>query len=137
MKMKKLLITSMLIAIAICLFTACETRQPVDQLLKDDTQRSEIIESFINHQPYRMEMMNAMMENDSCRNMMGERMMGRPEMMGMMMKDPTRMKGSMDHMVTMAASDSTTFNTMVQMMKDKPEMWNKVMKMNTSKTKTN
>jgi hypothetical protein len=50
------------------------------------------------------------------------------------MKDPTKMKGTMNHMVNMAASDSITFNAMIQMMKDNPEMWNKVMKMNTSKT---
>jgi hypothetical protein len=134
--MKKLLITSILIANAIFLFTACESNQSVDQLLKNDTQRSEIITSFINHQAYRMEMMNAMMANDSSRNIMGQRMMGRPEMMGMMMKDPTKMQGTMNHMVTTAASDSTMFNTMIQMMKDKPEMWSKVMKMNTSKTET-
>jgi len=45
--------------------------------------------------------------------------------------------GTMDHMVNMAANDSIMFNNMIQMMKDKPQMWNKVMKMNTSKTKTN
>ncbi|MCJ7468314.1 MAG: hypothetical protein MUO53_16670 [Maribacter sp.] len=99
--------------------------------------RSEIINSFINHQPYRMEMMNTMMQNDSRRNIMGQRMMEKPEMMGMMMSDPKQMIDSMDHMVTMAASDSTMFNAMFQMMKDKPEMWSKVMKMNSSTIKTN
>ncbi len=135
--MKKLRITSMLIANAMFLFTACDSKQPVDQLLKNDTQRSEIIASFIDHQPYRMELINAMMENDSCRKMMGQEMMEKPEMMGMMMKDPTKMKGTMEHMVTMAASDSTMFNAMTQMMKGKPEMWNKFMKMKSSTTKTN
>ena len=135
--MKKLLITSMFIATAIFLFTACETKQPVDQLLKNDSQRSEIISSFVNHQPYRMEMMNAMMQNDSCQLLMGQKMMEKPEMMGMMMSDPTKMKGTMDHMVNMAASDSVMFNEMIQMMKEKPEMWNKVMKIKTSTTKTN
>jgi hypothetical protein len=133
--MKKLLITSMLIASAIFLFTACESNQSADQLLKNDTQRSDIIGQFINHQPYRMEMMDAMLQNDSCRNVMGQRMAGRPEMMGMMMSDPIKMNGTMDHMVAMAASDSTTFNAMIKMMKGRPEMWNKVMQMNTSKTK--
>jgi hypothetical protein len=104
--MKKLLITSMLIANTIFFFTACESSQSVDQLLKNDMQRSEIIGSFINHQPYRMEMMSAMMQNDSCRKILGQQMMGTPEMMGMMMKEPTRMKGTMNHMVNMAASDS-------------------------------
>lgn len=132
--MKKLLIQSMFIAIVMVVFTACDSKQHVDQLLKNDTQRSEIINSFINHQPYRMEMMNAMMENDSCRNIMGQKMMGRPEMMGMMMKDPTKMKGTMNHMVTLAASDSTMYNAMIQMMKDQPEIWSKVMKMKTTTT---
>jgi hypothetical protein len=136
-KMKKLLINSILLVNAVFLFTACETKQPVDQLLKNDTQRSEIIESFINHPPYRMEMMNAMMENDSCRNIMGQRMMGNPEVMGMMMKDSTRMKGTMDHMVNMAASDSIVFNDMMLMMREQPEMWDKVMNMKTTTTKNN
>lgn len=81
-------------------------------------------------------MMNAMMKNDSCRNIMGQKMMANPEMMGMM-KDPTKMKGTMNHMVNMAANDSIMFNDMIQMMKEKPEMWNKVMKMKTTTTKTN
>jgi hypothetical protein len=134
--MKKLLITSMLIMSTALLFTACDSKQPVDQLLKNDAQRSEIIVSFINHQPYRMEMMNAMMANDSSRNFMGQRMMEKPEMMGMMMKDPTKMMGTMDRMVTMAASDSTMLNAMILMMKDRPGMWNKVMKMKSSTTNT-
>jgi hypothetical protein len=33
---------------------------------------------------------------------MGQRMMEKPEMM-MMMKDPTKLKGVVDHMVTMVA----------------------------------
>ncbi len=134
--MKKSLITSMILAIGLFLFTACETKQSVDQLLKNDTQRSEIVESFINYQPYRMEIMNAMMQNDSCRNLMGQKMMEKPEMMGMMMSNPTRMKGTMDHMVNIAAKDSIMFNSLIQMMKDKPEMWSKVMKMNSSTSKT-
>lgn len=133
--MKKLLIASMLMASAIFLFIACDSKQPVDQLLKNDAQRSEIITSFINNQAYRMEMMDAMMANDSSRNIMGQRMVGRPEMIGMMMSDPAKIKGTMDHMVNMAANDSIMFNNMIQMMKDKPEMWNKVMKM-TSTTNT-
>jgi hypothetical protein len=37
-------------------------------------------------------------------------------------------------MDNMAAKDTVIFNSMIQMMKEKPEMWNKVMKMNTYKT---
>ena len=134
--MKRSLITSMFTSIAILLFTACETKQPVDQLLKNDSQRSEIISKFIDHQPYRTEMMNAMMENDNCRLLMGQKMMEKPEMMGMMMSDPSKMKGTMDHMVDMAAQDTVMFNAMIQKMKDKPEMWSKVKKMSSSTSKT-
>jgi hypothetical protein len=42
----------------------------------------------------------------------------------------------MDHMVDMAAQDTAMFNDMIQMMKGKPEMWSKVMKMNSSTSKT-
>jgi len=132
--MKRSLIASMLIANAIFLFTACDSKQSVGQLLENDAQRSEIVSKLIDHQPYRMEMMNAMMENDSCRHLMGKKMMEKPEMLGMMMRDPKKMKGSMDHMVNMAAQDTVMFNEMIQMMKDKPEMWSKVMKAATSKT---
>ena len=135
--MKRSLNTSMLLANAMFLFIACDSKQPVDQLLKNDSERSEIISSFIDHQPYRTEMMNAMMQNDSCRLLMGEKMMERPEMMGMMMSAPTKMKGTMDHMFNMVAKDTVLFNDMIQMMKEKPEMWNKVTKMNTSVNKTN
>lgn len=127
----------MLIANAVFLFTACDSKQPVDQLLKNDSQRSEIIGSFINHQSYRMEMMNAMMQNDSCLFLMGQKMMEKPEMMGMMMSDPEKMKGTMDHMVNIAAQDTVMFNDMIQMMKDNPEMWSKIMKMNSFTGKTN
>ena len=126
----------MFIANAILLFTACDSKQPVDQLLKNDSQRSEIISSFIDHQPYRVEMMNAMIQNDSCRLLMGQKMMGKPEMTGMMMGDPSKMKESMYHMVEMAAQDTVMFNDMIQMMKEKPEMWSKVMNMNSSTSKT-
>lgn len=135
--MKKFLITSMLVTNAIFLFTACETKQPVDQLLNNDLQRSEIISTVIDHHRYRTEMMNAMVENDSCRLLMGQKMMGRPEMMGMMMSDPQKMKGTMDYMVNMTAKDTTLFNDMIQMMKEKPEMWDKVMKMKNATTKSN
>jgi len=43
----------------------------------------------------------------------------------------------MDHMVNMAAQDSIMLNDMIQLMKAKPEMWNKVMEMNSSTSKTN
>lgn len=135
--MKKLLIASILISNALLIFTACESNQPVDQLLKNDGQRSEIISAFINHHPYRMEMMNAMMQNDSCRNIMGQRMMDNPEMMGMMMNNPKHMKGTMDQMYNMATRDTIIFNSMVQMMKERPDMWNKVMTMNTPEAKSN
>ena len=62
-------------------------------------------------------------------------MVGKTEMIGMMMSEPAKIKGTMDHMVNMAANDSIMFNNMIQMMKDKPQMWNKVMKM-TSTTNT-
>jgi len=63
--MKKILITSMLIVMTIFLFTACETNQPVEQVLQNDSQRSEIITSFVDHHSYRTEMINAMIDNDS------------------------------------------------------------------------
>ncbi|WP_086543893.1 hypothetical protein [Algoriphagus antarcticus] len=68
---------------------------------------------------------------------MGQRMMENPEMMGMMMKDPTKIKGMMDHMVNMVANDSIMFNHMMQMTKEKPEMWNKTKEMKNTTPKIN
>lgn len=78
-----------------------------------------------------------MMQNDSCRNIMGQRMMEKPEMMGMIMNIPKHMKGSMDQIYAMANKDTVMFNSMIEMMKERPEMWNKVMTLNTSNPNTN
>ncbi len=67
-----------------------------------------------------MEMMNTMIQSDSCRNIMGQKMVAKSEMEGMM-KDPTKMKATMDHLVIIAANDSIMFNDMIQMTKVKPE----------------
>jgi len=60
---------------------------------------------------------------------------------GMMMKKKDKDKGmmtkEMDHLVNMAANDSIVFNNMIEMMKEKPEMWKKAMKMKTATTKNN
>ena len=68
---------------------------------------------------------------------MGEKMMENPEVMGHVKKYPSKMLGSIDQMVNMTANDSILPNDMIQMMKEKPEMWEKVKKMQTATTKTN
>jgi len=82
--MKKPKILPILIATALVLMTACNTKQTPGQSLKDDNQRKEIITTIAKSNSYAKEMMQEMMNNDSCKHMMMESMMA-------MCKDDTAM----------------------------------------------
>jgi hypothetical protein len=58
--MKKSLIPLTLIVSALFLFTACDSPRSLDQMLENDSDRSNIMSSIINHQPYRLEMVNGL-----------------------------------------------------------------------------
>lgn len=127
------------------LFTQCAEKS-AETVLKDDSQRREIIASIVSHEPYRAELMDEMMSNDSCKHMMHERLKSDPAMMQMMMHDSTMMHKMMsgdksmqikmmDHMVDMADKDSVLFNAMITRMNSKPEMMTRMMKMPNSKMK--
>ncbi len=145
--MKKLIILSMFMAGAISLFTACNSKQTVDQFLMDDTQRKDIITALVHHPSYRMEMMREMMNNDSCKQMMGQNMMKDPGMMSMMMSDSSMMHNMMNgnknmqnrmmgQMMDMAEKDSVMCDAMMRMMNEKPQIKSRMMKMNMSNTKS-
>jgi hypothetical protein len=134
--MKKSLIPLTLLVSALFLFTACDSPRSLDQMLENDSDRSNIMSSIINHQPYRLEMVNEMMDHDSTRAIMGRRMMERPGMMGMS-NDTTRMRSSVNQMIDMASKDSVMFNNMLLQMKKNPDMWRKVTRMNESTARLN
>jgi len=73
--MKKLTILPILLASAMVLFSACNSKQTAEQTLKDDNQRKDIFATVAQSNPYRLEMMNEMMNNDSCKQMMMNKMM--------------------------------------------------------------
>lgn len=135
----------LLLSIGTILFTQCAEKS-AELVLKDETKRKEIITSIVSHEPYRAELMDEMMSNDSCKHMMHERMKSDPAMMQMMMHDSTMMHKMMsgdksmqikmmDHMVDMAENDSVLFNAMRTRMNSKPQMITRMMKMQNSKMK--
>lgn len=134
--MKRFLTTSMLIASTLFVFTACDSPESIDEMLDDNSDRSHIIASIIDHPPYRNEMVNEMMDHDSTRAIMSRKMMDRPGMMGMM-NNTTRMRNSVNQMVEMASKDSVMFNNILVQMKKNPDMWRKVNQMNNSTARLN
>jgi hypothetical protein len=101
--MKKGTILSISMAVVMSLLLACSSKQTADQYLKDDTQRKDILVTIAHHQTYMTEMMQQMMNSDSCKQMMGQSMMGDPAMMNMMM----------DHMMSMCNNDSSMCKNMM------------------------
>ncbi|MDI1235170.1 MAG: hypothetical protein PSX81_12885 [bacterium] len=100
---------------ALSFLFACNSKQTADQSLNDDSQRKGIITSIVHHSPYMNEMMQEMMNNDSCKQMMVDGIMGNSGMMKMMMNNSSMHSMMMDHMMGMAKTDSS----MCKMMMDK------------------
>jgi hypothetical protein len=113
--MKKQTIFSILIAATLILITSCNSKPSADNYLQDETQRKEIISAIVHHQPYMIEMVHEMMDNDSCKQVMMDNMMMDPSMkemhMNMMMnmcKDDSSMcKMMMGKTMEMCEADST------------------------------
>ena len=101
--MKNVLSLSIFIAAAMSLLLACNSKPTADQCLKDDRQRKDILTALVHHPPYMTEMMNEMMNNDSCKQMMSQSMMSDPAMMNMMI----------DNMMSMCSKDSSMCKMMM------------------------
>ncbi len=101
--MKKQFSLPIFIAAAMTLLFACNSKQTADQSLKDDNQRKNIMVGIVHHQPYMTEMMQEMMNSDSCRQMMAESMMNNTDMMNRMM----------ENMMSMCSKDSSMCNMMM------------------------
>jgi len=147
---------SVIIAAALTLLFACNSKQTADQYLQDEHHRKDIVLAMVHHPSYRTEMMHEMMNNDSCKQLMGQSMMSDQGMMKMMMNNPemmnnmtsdssmvhnmmnrnrTMQNNMMDQMMDMAEKDSAMCITMMQMMKDRPQINQRMIEMNMSNTK--
>lgn len=104
-------------------FTACQESQTTEQVLADEAQRQEIMQTIVNKHDMMMEMMGMMMNGQYSKMMMS----GNKEMMGMMMGDqqimqdmmketPGMMEGMMQNMMEMCQNDSAQSDYMIEMM---------------------
>ena len=103
LKMKTQTILPILFAATVILLTSCNSKQTADNYLKDDNQRKDIVLAMAHHQPYMSEMMNEMMNNDTCKRMMMDNMWNEPSMKGM----------HMDNMMNMSQTDTSMFKMMM------------------------
>jgi len=101
--MKNSTFLSIFLVAALGFLFACNSNKTADQALKDDTHRKAMIGGIAHHQPYMAEMMQEMMKNDSCKQMMAQSMMSDPMMKTMMM----------DNMMTMSKNDTSMFKMMM------------------------
>jgi len=135
--MKNSTILAIFFIAALGFLFACNSSKTADQYLKDDNQRKAIIGEIAHHQPYMAEMMQEMMNSDSCKQMMAQGMMSDSKMNAMMMdnmmtmsKNDTAMsKMMMDKTMEMCDADATKCNMMMDAMKTHPNVM-KSMNMN-------
>ncbi len=135
--MKNSTILAIFFVAAVGFLFACDSSKTADQYLKDDNQRKAIIGEIAHHQPYMAEMMQEMMNSDSCKQMMAQGMMSDSKMNAMMMdnmmtmsKNDTAMsKMMMDKTMEMCDADATKCNMMMDAMKTHPNVM-KSMNMN-------
>ncbi len=93
------------------LFTACNSKQSAEESLKDDNHRKDIFTTIAQTKPYMSEMMNEMMNNDSCKQMMMD------NMMSMCNEDSTMCKMMMGKTMEMCAMDESKCEMMMGCMK--------------------
>lgn len=135
--MKSQKILPILMSISINLFFSCNSKPTVEQYLKDDHQRRDVIHTMVHHQPYMAEMMHEMMNNDTCRQMMMDNMMNNKSMKGMhmdkmmsMCKDDTVMcKMMMGKTMAMCDADSLKYNMMMVSMQSHPNVMKSMKRM--------
>ncbi len=110
--MKKAFSLSIVTLVVMSVLLSCNSKQSADEYLKDDNQRKEVVVAIANHQPYMSEMMQQMMNSDSCKQMMSENMMSNPGMMKTMMGD----------MMSMCNKDSSMCSMMMGSMQSQPKV---------------
>ena len=135
--MKSLIILPILFAATVIILVSCNSKQTAHNYLKDDNQRKEIVLAMAHHQPYMTEIMNEMINNDTCKQLMGSAMMGNSgmmnRMMGMMMDNHQMQHQMMSNMLNKCVLDSTARNQMGTMMAGNPVMMKTMMQMKNQK----
>lgn len=118
-------------------FTACQQQpQSTEQVLADEAQRKEVMQTIADNHEMMMEMMDVMMNSEhgkmmmsGNKDMMGMMMGDKEKMMGMMKEKPEMMHGMMQYMMQMCKSDSSQCDHMAQMMSDHHGMMKSMMGM--------
>ena len=117
-------------------FTACQQPRSIEQVLADEPQRKEVMQTIVNNQDMMTEMVDMMMNNEQGKMMMS----GKKEMMGMMMgnqqmmqdmlkENPDIMQKMMQNMMQMCQDDSSQCNQMAEMMSGNHAMMQSMMGM--------
>ena len=117
-------------------FTACQQPQSCEQVLADEPQRKEVMQTIANNQEMTTEMVDMMMNNEQGQMMMS----GNREMMGMIMgnqqmmqemvkENPGMMQNMMQNMMQMCQNDSAQCKQMAEMMSGNPAMMQSMMGM--------
>ena len=128
--MKNSTILSIFLVVAMGFLFACNSKQTADQCLKDDNQRKAIVTGIAHNQPYMADMMQEMMNSDSCKQMMMQSMMDDPNMKTMMMdnmmsmckNDASMCKMMMGKTMEMCDADPSKCNMMMEAMKPHPNV---------------
>lgn len=114
--MKKIIF---ILGITSLLLTACNKPKTSTQVLEDQTQRHEIMQTIANDQEMMKEMSEVMMKSENAKMMMMQNQDMMSMMMGnrpMMKRNPGMMQGMMGNMMQMAQTDSVMRKNMTGMM---------------------
>jgi len=135
--MKKIILLPIIFVTALIFISACNSKPSAESYLKDDSQRKAAIIALVQHQPYMKELMNEMMNNDSCKQMMMGNMMNDPKMkemqmnkmMSMCKEDTSMCKMMMGKTMEMCEDDSTKCKMMMGSIKSRPNIMKSIKKM--------
>ena len=73
--MKIIIFAAIMIAAIVGVFFSCNANHSANNYLEDTIQRRDIIAAFVHNEGYSIEMINEMMNNDSCRQIIKETIM--------------------------------------------------------------
>ena len=114
--MKKMIF---ILGITTLMLTACNQPKSSAQVLEDETQRREIMQTIANDEEMMMDMTDIMMKSENAKMMLMKNQDMMSMMMGnrgMMQNNPGMMRGMMGNMMQMAQTDSVMRNNMAGMM---------------------
>ncbi len=117
-------------------FASCQQPRGTMQVLADESQRKEVMQTIVNDQEMMTEMVDMMMNNEQGimmmsgnREMMGMMMGNRQMMQDMVKENPGIMQNMMQNMMQMCQNDSSQCNKMAEMMSGNHAMMQSMMGM--------